>query len=394
MVRRRGATVGESGDTGRVSTEQLSRLAVDDERPTGPHPGAGVVPATGVGAVTPLPVATGFLAAGLPGSGEAPRLLHVHAHPDDESSKGAASTAMYVAAGVEVTVVSCTGGEAGSILNPAMERPEVVANLASVRNEEMAEAARILGIDHVWLGFVDSGLPEGDPLPPLPGGCFALVPLAESARALVEVIRRVRPHVVTTYDESGGYPHPDHIRCHEVTVAAFDAAGDPSQFPDAGPAWQPAKLYYHRSFSRSRIMRLHEAAEAAGIASPWADRIQEWIEKAEAEGESVEVLDTDTQITTRVPCGDFFGVRDRALLAHRTQIDPDGGWFGLPLEIQADAWPTEDFQLARSLVATLLPEDDLFTGVASVVVARAPADGAAPAAGAAAVAGGSGRADR
>lgn len=345
-----------------MSTEQLAPVVAHD-RVAGPHPGAGVVPPDGVGGVLPAPLLPGFVAAGLPAVGEPLRLLHVHAHPDDESSKGAASTAMYAAAGVEVTVVSCTGGEAGSILNPAMDAPEVVANLPAVRNAEMAEAARILGIDHVWLGYVDSGLPEGDPTPPLPDGCFALVPLEESARSLVEILRRIRPHVVTTYDESGGYPHPDHIRCHEVTVAAFDAAGDPSRFPDAGPAWQPAKLYYHRSFSRSRIMRLHEAAEAAGIVSPWADRIKEWIEKAEAEGEPV-VLDTDAQTTTRVPCGDFFEIRDRALLAHRTQIDPDGGWFGVPIAVQVAAWPTEDFQLARSLVGTRLPEDDLFTGVA------------------------------
>jgi mycothiol S-conjugate amidase len=345
-----------------VSTEQLASTAVDD-RAAEARPGAGVVPAEGTGDVRPAAVLPGFVPPGRPAAGEALRLLHVHAHPDDESSKGAAVTAKYVAEGVEVTVVSCTGGEAGSILNPAMDSPEIVANLPAVRNAEMAEAARILGIDHIWLGYVDSGLPEGEPLPPLPEGCFALVPLEESTRALVEIVRRVRPHVLTTYDEAGGYPHPDHIRCHEVSVAAFDAAGDPAMFPETGPAWQPAKLYYHRSFSRSRIMRLHDAAEAAGIPSPWADRIREWMEKAEAEGEPL-VLDTDAQMTTRVRCSDYFDVRDRALLAHRTQIDPHGGWFGLPLEIQAEAWPTEDFQLARSLVATQLPEDDLFTGVA------------------------------
>ena len=89
-------------------------------------------------------------------------------------------------------------------------------------------------MQHTWLGFVDSGLPEGDPLPPLPEGCFALEPLEVTTEALVREIRRFRPHVITTYDENGGYPHPDHIMCHDVSMAAFDAAGDPEAFPHAG----------------------------------------------------------------------------------------------------------------------------------------------------------------
>src|SRR5689334_4842160 len=108
------------------------------------------------------------------------RLMAVHAHPDDESSKGAATMARYVDEGHEVLVVTCTGGEAGSILNPAMDRPEVLERMAEIRRGEMARAAEILGVRHRWLGYVDSGLPEGDPLPPLPEGCFALVPIEES----------------------------------------------------------------------------------------------------------------------------------------------------------------------------------------------------------------------
>ena len=148
--------------------------------------------------------------------------MHVHAHPDDESSKGAASTAMYVTQGVDVHVATCTGGERGSILNPKMDRPDIAANMAEVRRQEMERARDILGVRQDWLGFVDSGWPEGDPPPPLPEGCFALVPLEESTERLVALIRSFKPHVLTTYDEKGGYPHPDHIRCHEVSVAAFD----------------------------------------------------------------------------------------------------------------------------------------------------------------------------
>src|SRR5688572_30310775 len=171
--------------------------------------------------------------------------MAVHAHPDDESSKGAATMARYVSEGVEVLVVTCTGGERGDILNPAMDRPEVLANLAEVRQAEMERAREILGVQQSWLGFVDSGLPEGDPLPPLPEGCFALVPLEEATEPLVRAIREFRPHVILTYDENGGYPHPDHVKTHDISIAAFEAAGDPERYPGLGEPWQPLKLYYH-----------------------------------------------------------------------------------------------------------------------------------------------------
>src|SRR6188472_1672010 len=159
--------------------------------------------------------------------------MAVHAHPDDESSKGAATMAKYVSEGVDVLVVTCTGGERGSILNPKLQGDAYIEeNIHEVRRKEMDEAREILGVKQEWLGFVDSGLPEGDPLPPLPEGCFALVPLEQSAGELVKLIREFRPHVMTTYDENGGYPHPDHIRCHQVSVAAYEAAADYRLYPD------------------------------------------------------------------------------------------------------------------------------------------------------------------
>ena len=281
------------------------------------------------------------------------RLMHVHAHPDDESSKGAASTARYVAEGVDVHVATCTGGERGSILNPNMDRPDVLANIAEIRRQEMDRAREILGIKQDWLGFVDSGFPEGDPLPPLPNGCFALVPVEEAAERLVRLIRSFRPHVLTTYDENGGYPHPDHVMCHKISVAAFEAAGDPERYPDAGEPWQPLKLYYHHSFHRARTQALHDAMIARGLESPYADWLEDWKEDPE----------WDARITTRVPCADYFAVRDRALIAHATQIDPEGRWFAVPLEVHQRAWPTEDYELVRSLVPHQTPEDDLFAGV-------------------------------
>jgi len=281
------------------------------------------------------------------------RLMHVHAHPDDESSKGAATTAKYVSEGVDVHVVTCTGGERGSILNPKMERPDVLENMTEIRRREMESARDILGVTQDWLGFVDSGWPEGDPKPPLPEGCFALVPVEEAAAPLVALIRRFRPHVVTTYDENGGYPHPDHIQCHNISVEAFHAAGDPERYPEAGEPWQPLKLYYQHGFNRPRTQALHDAMTARGLESPWAERLKEW--KPDPEH--------DARITTRVPCGEFFGVRDQALMAHATQIDPDGPFFQIPLEIQREVWPTEDFELVTSYVDSPVPEDDLFLGV-------------------------------
>ncbi len=284
---------------------------------------------------------------------DALRLMCVHAHPDDESSKGAASMARYAQEGVDVLVVTLTDGSRGSVLNPAMDRPEVAADITRVRAAEMEAARAILGVRQVFLGFVDSGLPEGDPLPPLPEGCFGLGDLEEQTRALVEVVRRERPHVMTTYDENGGYPHPDHIRCHQVSVAAFEAAGDPDRFPGAGEPWQPLKLYYNHTFHKDRLVALHSAMTERGIDSPYAEWLEAWVDKPEDAG----------RLTTRVPCGEWFEVRDRALIAHATQVDPTGRWFACPLDLQREAWPTEDFQLARSLVDTVLPEDDLFAGV-------------------------------
>ncbi|GAA1873183.1 mycothiol conjugate amidase Mca [Asanoa iriomotensis] len=288
------------------------------------------------------------------------RLMAVHAHPDDESSKGAASSARYVAEGVDVLVATCTGGERGSVLNPKLDRPDVWENIAEIRRAEMDAARAILGVKQAWLGFVDSGLPEGDPLPPLPDGCFALQPLEVATAPLVRLMREFRPHVVTTYDENGGYPHPDHIMCHKVSVAAFDAAGDPERYPDLGEPWQPLKLYYNIGWSRGRLVAIHEAMLEAGLESPYAEWLKEW-DKREDKGD---------RVTTRVECGEYFEVRDDALRAHATQVDPDGAWFRVPLDVQRKVWPTEDFELVKSLVDSPVPESDLFAGVREAVHAH------------------------
>lgn len=287
--------------------------------------------------------------------GEQLRLLHVHAHPDDESSKGAATTARYVAEGVRVVVATCTGGELGSILNPALDRPDIAANLTEVRRREMDRARQILGVEQVWLGFMDSGLPEGDPLPPLPEGCFALQDPEEAAAPLVALIRELRPHVVTTYDEFGGYPHPDHIMCHKVTMAAVRQAADPTLHPELGSAWEVPKVYFQHTLNFPRMVAQHEAMIARGLVSPYVDRLATWSDEGRAH---------HSRITTSIQCGDWFHVRDQALLAHATQVDPQGGWFQVPLDVQRSVWPTEEFELAVDNVGVQIPENDLFAGIA------------------------------
>ena len=289
------------------------------------------------------------------------RLMAVHAHPDDESSKGAATTARYAAEGVDVLVVTCTGGERGDVLNPHYGAVEGGTEaMARVRRQEMAAAAQALGVRQHWLGFVDSGLPEGDPLPPLPEGCFALTPLEEAAAPLVEVVRSFRPHVMTTYDPTGGYPHPDHIMCHRVSVEAFAAAGDPERYRDRGEPWTPLKLYYNHGFSLARMRAVHDAIVASGRESPFGD----WIDSRQAR----EV--PEREVTTRIECADWFDARDAALRAHATQIDPEGFFFAIPRDLERAQWSTEEYELAETRVETTLPEDDLFAGIRGTEHAR------------------------
>ncbi|WP_029291761.1 mycothiol conjugate amidase Mca [Cellulomonas sp. HZM] len=286
------------------------------------------------------------------------RLMAVHAHPDDESSKGAATTARYAAEGVEVLVVTCTDGARGDVLNERYGHLEPgIEAMRAVRRVEMDAAAAALGVRQHWLGFVDSGLPEGDPLPPLPEGCFGLVPLEEAAAPLVEVVREFRPHVMTTYDPSGGYPHPDHVMCHRVSVEAFEAAADPTRYPDRGEAWAPLKLYYNHGFSLVRMRAVHEAILEVGGESPFGD----WIESRQAR----EI--PEREVTTRIECSEFFDRRDAALRAHATQIDPEGFFFAVPRAVEVERWPTEEYELAQSRVPTDLPEDDLFAGIRETV---------------------------
>jgi mycothiol S-conjugate amidase len=284
-------------------------------------------------------------------------LLTVHAHPDDEASKGAGTVARYSDEGVRTVLVTCTGGEAGDILNPAADEPEVRADLGAVRRSELEESVRILGYSALHLlGYRDSGMPDTEAN--AHDDSFAAADLDEAVGRLVRVIREERPQVVVTYgDDHSGYPHPDHIRVHDISVAAFDAAGDPDRFPEAGPPWQPLKLYYTH-WSRARLEALHQAHLDRGEESPYAQWLDRWGPET-------------APPTTRVDVSDQLPRRRAALLAHRTQIDPDSFWMRLPDQIVREVFPWEEFTLARSLVANGVSpggmEDDLFAGL------RAPA---------------------
>jgi mycothiol S-conjugate amidase len=284
------------------------------------------------------------------------RLLAVHAHPDDESSKGAATYAHYVGLGDQVLVVSCTGGERGDVQNEALRsRAMADRDMAGLRRIEMAEAQSIVGFEHRWLGYQDSGLPEhGEPLEP---GCFALVPLEVAVEPLVRIIREFRPHVLITYDENGGYPHPDHIRAHELAMAAYRAASDPTAYAGTGAPWSIAKVYYDRIFNLPRTEAVHQALRESG--HPRAEQFAELVEWMSRHRDPAE----PDLATTHVPVAEHLDRRDAALRAHASQVAPDDAFFFWPNDVLAQVWPFEDFQLVESSVETTLPEHDLFAGL-------------------------------
>ncbi|QBI21910.1 mycothiol conjugate amidase Mca [Egibacter rhizosphaerae] len=288
--------------------------------------------------------------------------MFVHAHPDDESSKAASTMARYADEGHRVSVVTLTDGMAGDILNPAKDEPGIKERLGEVRRAELAHALEVLGVtDHFAFGYPDSGFVEGFEgdgglLAP---NAFYNQPLEEVTARLVEVIRSTRPHVIVTYPEDGGYPHPDHIRCHDVSAAAFEAAGDPEAYPEAGAPWTPQKLYYCHPFTRPKLEALHDACEERGLESPYG----EMLARRRSRG-------FDDPVTTRVEVADYLEHRRKALLAHETQVDPNGRWFAVPDEIVREVYPYEDFTLARSRVGVSIPEAGLFDGLEAVHASR------------------------
>ena len=216
----------------------------------------------------------------------------------------------------------------------------------------MAKAAEILGVEHTWLGFVDSGLPEGDPPPPLPEGCFRGGALEQPKRWYGWSASSNRTSI-TTYDENGGYPHPDHIRCRRCPSRPTKRPATYRKFPDAGEPWSVAKLYYNHGFLRQRMQLLQDEFAKHGQ-GPFEKWLKHWDPEHDVFAD---------QVTTRVECSEYFAQRDDALRAHATQIDPEGDFFHAPIEWQQQLWPTEEYELARSRVPVCLPETDLFDGI-------------------------------
>ena len=284
-------------------------------------------------------------------------LLAVHAHPDDEASKGAGTVARYHAQGVRTVLVTCTGGEEGDILNPAMDQPGIVDRLPEIRMQELERAASIIGYDElVLLGYRDSGMP--DSAANANPASFAAAPLDEAVGRLVAVIRRERPQVVVTYPrDQSGYPHPDHLRDNEISELAFDAAGDPSGYPALGEAWQPSKLYYV-TWSAARMVAIHEKYLELGMESPISEERLARVGDAPAP-------------TTIVDIHGYTHVTREALIAHATQVDPTSPvWFGLPPDVADTIHPYEEYTLARDLTGQGPlegVEDDLFSGLRAQV---------------------------
>jgi len=275
-------------------------------------------------------------------------ILTVHAHPDDESSKGPGTIRRYADRGIRTTLVCCTGGEEGDILNPAMDRPEVVANLGEVRRAELDAAATVIGYSEVvMLGYRDSGMPDSDAN--ANPEAFANADIDEAAGRLVEVIRRVRPQVVVTYPEvQTRYPHPDHLQVTTVSLLAWDRAGDGGWYPELGAPWVPLKLYAP-VWSKQRLLLTHQAFLDRGLESPYDEK---WLSGR----------DRDDRITAMVRVDN--AVRRKALLAHATQVDPASPfWFGLPDDVLDEIHPFEDFMLLRSRIEVPDFEDDLFWGI-------------------------------
>ena len=275
-------------------------------------------------------------------------ILTIHAHPDDESSKGPGTINLYSSQGIRTTLVCCTGGEEGDILNPAMERKEIKEELASVRLAELNSAAAIIGYDEVvMLGYRDSGMPDseanGHP------EAFANADLDTAVGKLVAVIRRVRPQVVMTYPEiQNRYPHPDHLQVTAISIPAFERAGDPDWYPEAGEPFEPLKLYAP-IWSRQRLLLTHQAFLDRGLESPYDEK---WLSGR----------DRDDRISAMIPVDN--AVRRKALLAHATQVDPESPfWFGLPDEVQDAIHPFEEYMMLRSKVPTEELEEDLFAGL-------------------------------
>lgn len=301
-------------------------------------------------------------------------LMAVHAHPDDETISMGGTLAHYAAThaaargeSTDVIVVTGTRGELGEIVIPERNTPEEHERLGETRMGEIAAAMRALGVQR-WenLGYRDSGM-EGSEENADPRSFHQHVStdLDATTEPLVRLIRSAQPDVLATYDDFGGYGHPDHIAAAKIARRAWEVAGDPAWRPEAGPAWAPKKLYETRipDSQRDAVLAL---LESRGIES-W------WSEPKDATPEDLEKWRTwraamvcpDEIITTRINIREHLAAKRSAIQAHATQIKPDGPLLMLSEEDQIALGAREQYRLIahRLDVAPTLPEDDLFAGL-------------------------------
>jgi len=278
----------------------------------------------------------------------------VHAHPDDEVIGSGGTFARYAAEGVRTVLVTATLGEEGQIVVPDLNTPEVKARLAEVRREELRKAVAILDIsDQEFLGYRDSGM-AGTPSNEY-AECFNKADPDEATGRLVRLVRTYRPQVLISYNDQGGYGHPDHIACHKATVAAFEAAGDAARYPDAGAPWAPLKLY-EMNRPRQQMQRAWEQMRARSLKTPLDN----------PEYDVTRFTVPDERITTVIDVSDYADRKRAALLEHRTQIALDGPFMSMPEDLGRELWGSEHFTLLAARIP--LPpreghEDDLFAGI-------------------------------
>ncbi|MDQ4037899.1 MAG: N-acetyl-1-D-myo-inositol-2-amino-2-deoxy-alpha-D-glucopyranoside deacetylase [Actinomycetota bacterium] len=285
------------------------------------------------------------------------RVLFVHAHPDDETITTGATMARYAAEGVGVTLLTCTLGEEGEVLVPELARlaADQADQLGGYRISELAQAMQELGVgDHRFLGgagrWRDSGM-MGTAANEHARAFWRADP-DEICAAAVEVIREVRPQVLVTYDENGGYGHPDHIQAHRVAMAAFDAAADPHWRPDLGAAWSITKAYWS-AIPISRLRKAVESMQAAG-------EIHEL-----SNPDELPFGTPDELVTTAVEASDQLPAKMAAMRAHATQISVNGPFFALSNNIPNMALAVEFYQLVRGRVGDADGESGYESGLFS-----------------------------
>jgi len=307
-------------------------------------------------------------------------LLTVHAHPDDEAIGTGGTMAKAVAAGHRVVLVTCTRGELGEIVVADLATPENQRRLGELRAAELETAMAELGVSE-WdnLGYRDSDM-MGRP-GNLDPRSFWQADLDEAIGRMTWMVRRFRPDVMTTYNDFGGYGHPDHIRSHQVAVGAFERAGDPAWYPEqiapehggTGPTetegglapWAPSKLY-EQAIPASIRDALAEGLAELGRPNPWAlpaDATPE--QAAEFEAQAARMLVPDERISAWVDiAGEPLERKWRATLAHATQIGPDSFFMALGIDAWRRFWHAEAFVLREARIPVELPESDLFAGLA------------------------------